>query len=1299
MNRNRHFQSMQASMVLALALSCASVGTANALTPSDVPLANIDVALSNVVLALSVEFPTGDTASYGNNNGGASTSTYSSATTYYGYFEPTKCYTYVTGSPVTNNNNYFQQATCSSTTTKGNFLNWAAMTNLDQFRRIMTGGSRLVDTATQTILQRGFTDTQMGTGGGNYFPDKSAQTSDAGPLGSSSTAYKYKNASLGDKMLIQSGASVTITNLTAAQMATQDCVTLKATYKAANSNTNPSWTCYHIRAEVCTAASPESNCTLYGSNYKPEGLMQKYNTNMRFSAFGYLLDGTRARQGGVLRAGMKSIGPTIQTPLTSTPNTTAKEWSATDGTYVPNPDSTDASASTTAAGVTISNSGVMNYLNKFGYNGVNNSGVAYKGFDPVSELYYEALRYLRGMNNTAPAVSSMTSAMYDNFPVIPFTGTAKDPVTSACQKNFIITIGDVNCHCDVRLPGGYSTNPWQSACNPGVLPPDTGGVVTTAVEFSVPTDSVATMESLTSAKHDQAVSTGRGNGYYLDGMAWWAHVNDIRPDKAANRPTGTIQNVTSFFIDVLEPLNGGATQTGLTKTQFWLAAKYGGFDLSLTDQTSTTTKNNPNTKLTSSTAVAWDNAFDSSGHPVADGVPDNWFAGNDPVTMKTGLAAAFDKIASAGTTGNGAAAGASGVSLATATKIYYAGYSLENHGRGWLKSCPFGTKAANCTGASLDWDASQWLSPSPVPSTQYTAYQSDAVDASTTPPTAKRAIITRSGGAGVEFALANLASGDQTNLAVDPSTQIADTDTSLAGKRVSYLRGSSANEIASGGVFRSRTGTKLGDIVGSGPVYVGAPNALYSGALFPGYSDFLTANGSRTAVVYAGANDGMLHAFRASDGMELMAYVPGYFLQHDSGKSAARISSLTDAAYKHKFFVDATPMVGDVLDGSTWKSILLGAYGAGGKGFYALNITDPANLAAANASTLSLWEKSDSDDTDIGYTFNQPVFSPISGQSLQFGLIPTASGHTWAIIVGNGFGSTNGKAALLFLNPLTGATLVKVVVESTTLANGLATPFPVDTDGDGLIDTIWAGDLQGTMWRIRWDNSTSTWVSTALYQGGATQPITSAPFAAPHCSVSGAWNVVFGTGKYIESSDYNTTTQQTLYGMIDTFASITSPATAIIAKTDLVAQTYSDTTPDVNGRIVRTVSNNAVNYPANKGWYINLHTTNGERSTSNPVIPADTGIAFLGSFEPATACMPITGFVNIVSACTGGTAHDPATGAEIDGYGQQGSGNSAFFNVVSDASKVVVTDANGDGGPPVGKGNTRGVRASWRQLR
>jgi type IV pilus assembly protein PilY1 len=1169
------------------------------------------------------------------------------------------------------------------------------MTNLDQFRRIMTGGKRILDTTTQTVLQRGFTDTQMGTGGGNYFPDKTAKTADAGPLGSSSTTYAYKNASLGDKMLVQSGNSVTITNLTALQMATQSCAALKTSYKSANNNNNPPWTCYDIRVQVCTSAtSLESNCTQYGSNYKPEGLMQKYNSNMRFSAFGYLLDNTKARQGGVLRARMKSVGPTIANAISLTTNA-ATEWDSTTGVFVTNPDTADASATG------VSNSGVINYLNDFGYNGGNNNGIAYKGYDPVSELYYEALRYLRGMPNSGTPIASMNSTMYDSFPVIKFDGGVNipDPVISACQKNFIITLGDVNTWCDVRLPGGYATNPWSgSGCGTGTLPTDTGGAVTTAVNFSTPTNAVSSLESSTAFTSSTAVSTGRGDGFFIDGLAYWAHVNDIRPDKASSRPAGTIQNVTSFFIDVLEPYNG-VSQTGTTKTEYWLAAKYGGFDLSLTDQTSTSTKSNPNSKLAGSTKVAWD----TNG----DGVPDNWFAGNDPVAMSAGLSAAFDKIASAGTTGNGGAAGASGVSLATANKIYYAGYTMENSGRGWLYSCPYGVSAADCA-TSLDWDASQWLSSNPVPSAQYTSQVDTAAHI------AARQIITRANGAGVEFLYANLASGDKTNLAYNPSTQFADSAT-LAAERVDYLRGGSGNEIVNGGPFRTRSGTKLGDIVGSGPVYVGAPNALYNGALFPGYSDFITNNATRTPVVYVGANDGMLHAFSAADGHELLAYVPEYFLQPDNGNNASRIAALTDPTYKHKFFVDATPMVGDVMDGTTWRSILLGAYGAGGKGFFALDVTNPANLTATNASTISLWEKSGSDntginDTDIGYTFNQPVFSPISGQSLQFALIPTATGSAWAIIVGNGFGSSAGKAALYFLNPITGATLTKVITESSSGANGLATPFPVDTDGDGMIDTIWAGDLQGTMWRIRWDNTVSTsptyhtWVSTALYQGGATKPITSAPFVAPHCSIAGAKNVVFGTGEYIQSGDYNTTTQQSLYGIIDTLSGST------VALSSLQQQTVTTSAPDANGLITRSYSNNPINFTSQKGWYINLPDT-GERSISNPTIAADTGIAVLGSFVPPSACMPITGYGNIVNACTGGAAYDPVTGLVITGIGAQGLGIPYISNPVSDATSVKITIGNGGatvtpaGGTPVfppltiNKGFTRGVRATWQELR
>ena len=95
--------------------------------------------------------------------------------------------------------------------------------------------------------------------------------------------------------------------------------------------------------------------------YKPQGLMQQYANKIRFAALSYLNGLGSNDQGGVLREPMGFIGPTYPTPLSSVLTTNPRaEWDGSTGIMNTNPDT----ASATASGVT--QSGVMNYLNKFG---------------------------------------------------------------------------------------------------------------------------------------------------------------------------------------------------------------------------------------------------------------------------------------------------------------------------------------------------------------------------------------------------------------------------------------------------------------------------------------------------------------------------------------------------------------------------------------------------------------------------------------------------------------------------------------------------------------------------------------------------------------------------------------------------------------------------------------------------------------------------------------------------------------------------------------------------------------------
>ncbi|WP_224008796.1 PilC/PilY family type IV pilus protein [Cupriavidus pinatubonensis] len=112
--------------------------------------------------------------------------------------------------------------------------------------------------------------------------------------------------------------------------------------------------------------------------------------------------------------------------------------------------------------------------------------------------------------------------------------------------------------------------------------------------------------------------------------------------------------------------------------------------------------------------------------------------------------------------------------------------------------------------------------------------------------------------------------------------------TALGGDKamVAYLRGDTTLEKRNGGKYRDRvtdngTGTLvsniLGDIVNSSPIYVKAADSGYDflkSTEGRSYFSFLSNNrANRRAMIYVGANDGMLHGFDALIGVEKFAFM------------------------------------------------------------------------------------------------------------------------------------------------------------------------------------------------------------------------------------------------------------------------------------------------------------------------------------------------------------------------------------------------------------------------------------------
>lgn len=463
-------------------------------------------------------------------------------------------------------------------------------------------------------------------------------------------------------------------------------------------------------------------------------------------------------------------------------------------------------------------------------------------------------------------------------------------------------------------------------------------------------------------------------------------------------------------------------------------------------------------------------------------------------------------------------------------------------------------------------------------------------------------------------------------LNIDPESG---TKTATWQQRLEYLRGSKTNEGDGDGKLRTRSSI-LGDFLTSQPVVVknaryleGFANRLESpaapAAATTAYSDFMASIATRRGQLYIGGNDGMLHAFDTETGVEKFAFIPTAVFP--------KLNKLTGKNYSHEFYVDGTPVVADVYDGTKWRTILVGTLRAGGKGLFALDITDPDNIQL-------LWEFGENSITGNnavkpGYSFPQPTVARLhNGQ--------------WAVVTGNGYkgeGTNNGAAALYVINAITGVMIQSLEVQSPNAAggeNGLSSPRLADYDSDGVADYAYAGDLHGNLWRFDLlgagasaptvtppsngsygaKNSETTFsvsyggepMFTATSTTSATgsnnmQSITSAPSLVRHPTRKG-YLVMFGTGKYFESGDKagEKDRAQTLYGIWDMKTKAEATSADTVSRSKLQQQTITSATTGTGkttkvDRDARIISNNAVEWytgfdstkPVNKrGWYLDL---------------------------------------------------------------------------------------------------------------
>jgi len=573
-------------------------------------------------------------------------------------------------------------------------------------------------------------------------------------------------------------------------------------------------------------------------------------------------------------------------------------------------------------------------------------------------------------------------------------------------------------------------------------------------------------------------------------------------------------------------------------------------------------------------------------------------------------------------------------------------------------------------------------------------------------PSASRKIATccTSAGAGLPFQTSNLAAGglnSRTYYASFANVPGVSSTSQSAANYVAYLRGDRSKEIANGGAYRTRAHL-LGDVVNSSPYILIPPAENYGLA---GYQAFKSTNSGRLNVIFFGANDGMLHAVNPGSGAEMFAYVPSFVYGDSTTAASTGLASLGNPTFTHHYMVDgALPENGVTFDVDfqdtakklaptgppDWHTLLIGGMGKGGKGYFALDVTDPSSWSNETAvASKVLWEFT---DPTMGYSYGVP--RPVRTQK-----------YGWVVVMVSGYNNPDGKGYFYFVDPRTGELLEKVATPEGSLSSPINMRYlrAYQEYSSAMVDAFYAGDLQGNVWRLDVTAQSGNYpapkkIAKLTNPAGVPQPVTTITLIqndSVTTSISKKRFVVVGTGRLLADNDITNSDQQSIYVIQDgtrglggfyTDATLPSGVSYPITRSNL----------QENVKMAGVTASNT----KPMGWYYDLSSSAGiaERIVINPIIAPGLPnlVGFTSEIPNGSVCSPAgTSFAYAFYVGSGKTILQDG----VERYAYGGSVNSAYFVWVN--GKLVLLGGRKDGvpekvnlKPDVGVSSI--IRLNWR---